>query len=94
MASPRKQRIEKKPFRPTKKIENFLINNPLASPEEVKEFRKIYKYKCDNIRNYCRKHPSANKQELIDSLPTSNIEELKEFKLYRHMKSNTSSDDE
>lgn len=52
----RKKRVDKS-FRKTKHIDQILENNPDITPEEIAEFRKIYKQKVSNIRIFCKKHP-------------------------------------
>lgn len=82
----RKKRVDK-PFRKTKYIDQLLNNNPNISTEEIAEFRKIYRQKLGNIRSFCKKHPDFDQQVLIDALPLGSVEDLKNFKIIKWLKS-------
>lgn len=86
MVITRKKRVDK-PFRKTKYIDKILENNPNITSEEIAEFRKIHRQKVGNIRLFCKKHPGFDQRAMIDALPLSSIQELKDFKLLKWLKS-------
>ena len=84
----KKRKRTKEPFRNSHVTEELTKNNPDITPEEITDFRRVWKIKQTNVRRYCKSHPDIDKERLLSEMPRNNMESLKKYNPLKYCKEN------